>query len=353
MLPLQHRQFLLQDFYDQKLTKRQALEQMSQTWANEWCVDLDAFQHCTLKHPDTPSDNVQVLTDTVWLPGGRLVSMRSPILLCQHIDLDAAGHARAMRPQAKANAKGTAKSSSQPAWMEGALLSMAKGKGKAGSTGTPKAGHTPARPAAEAPGKPSEEGPEPEPMEDAVKEAYCTELESMRKAWSLHYDARSEDFTSEIRGTKWTWEHKALPGDVVVATASSKLGTWWLSHYGLQAMVSFDIAQHALPTAASLAMGWMHRMQGFLNMWVEAGRDEAFQYTDAHHGAYKPHPDFLAFMRELDPRGAARARIADFEKPKHTPRDPQDGPAGAKAKGRARGRGGGKRAAGAAASSTD
>lgn len=179
-------------------------------------------------------------------------------------------------------------------------------------------------------------------MDKEELEEYLSDLERLRKEWAAEYSVVQDDFAAQIRGGKWLAEHKRLAADVIIGHATSARGRRLLAHYGLQEMVSYKIQHWTLPVATNLAMEWTHRMQAWLQMWLDEDMRPDFVFTEAHIQSYQEDEHFQEFLTNFAHQGAVSNRVEQLRGPNMTPSAPALGPRkparGRGAKGRGRGR---------------
>ena len=133
--------------------------------------------------------------------------------------------------------------------------------------------------------------------EDALQEVW-DELAVKRATWSESRGLIDRDFVVEVRGGKWTAEHKKVTVDAITASARTEVARRWASTYQENRMASFSTLKYGERVAGLLATEWSRRRQHYLDIWLlhDGG---SHVYTEAEKLSYEPSPEWEQFIRSL------------------------------------------------------
>ena len=145
------------------------------------------------------------------------------------------------------------------------------------------------------------------PGEEAV-----IKLVEKRVELGVDSDEANLFFVWQLRGGKWTGEHKGIAFDCY--SASIRRGTlaaeYILVYSNLKASASFSIALYGDETALVLARAWIHRHWHFFQLWRAAGGAAIKHFSEAEVKSYSEPEEFQALAR--DAKGPLLARIAQL-----------------------------------------
>lgn len=155
---------------------------------------------------------------------------------------------------------------------------------------------------------PERKRPPPEQLDAGTIADMFAELESRRDAVAQRRPAELTDFTTVVRGGKYTMHVAGVGGDCERAHAASAIAIEWCERYGLKKSFTAYYSVYTDAEASMLVLGWAHRMQGLFNMRL--GRDPTtFVYTDTDVDSYIEGADFAAWVDlQVKPEVIARAR---------------------------------------------
>jgi hypothetical protein len=87
------------------------------------------------------------------------------------------------------------------------------------------------------------------------------------------------DFGWELRGGKWTKEHKGVVFDCVSASARGLPMKQWCSDWGMNRAASWSTSLYTEDGACKLATSWVAKMQHLRNVCDDHGSDPGFAFT--------------------------------------------------------------------------
>ena len=150
------------------------------------------------------------------------------------------------------------------------------------------------------------------PLTEEELHSVWQELAEKRSTWGQAASVMDQDFIVEVRGGKWTAQHKNVSVDAISASARSEAGRRWCSTYGANKMASFSTIKYGEAVAGVLAQEWAKRRQHFLDIWVAQGAG-SYTYTQADVESYTPSGDWVEFYAGLQPGQPVRERAMAIE----------------------------------------
>ena len=134
---------------------------------------------------------------------------------------------------------------------------------------------------------------EVDPVSDEQLADAFSQLEAERRRWQLEDvgDVQSH-FKSEIRGGKWTVEHRQVAFDCrqvafdcLACKASSAVAIDFCKRYALPLMASWSHQKYGAHSIGILCRAWQHRVGFWMELWLESGSDD-FEFELGHAEGY-------------------------------------------------------------------
>ena len=98
-----------------------------------------------------------------------------------------------------------------------------------------------------------------------------SELAKQRAIWKSEPSGDVQDFKVTLRGGQWTLAVRGLVSDGVRAYACGQNAIQFCTIYGTHKSATFSQELYGHEEAHKLAQCWAHRMQFWLNLWIERG----------------------------------------------------------------------------------
>ena len=119
---------------------------------------------------------------------------------------------------------------------------------------------------------PCEEGAQDTDLLDMSPDEVWGELANVRARWQGHELAKDEHLTIIERCGAWTYASRGGAADSCRAKRETGLATRFCALYSLHKTASFCFALYGEHVAYQLAQCWVHRMQFWMDIWIERGQ---------------------------------------------------------------------------------
>ena len=110
------------------------------------------------------------------------------------------------------------------------------------------------------------------------------ELEAARGQAAVRRPEDLVDFTTEVRGGRWTLEHIGVAADSERGKAANAEAASWCRTYGLAMSFSCHYAAYSAEAVSALVLAWAHRMQYLYDVSCREG--PLYVFTAADIGKY-------------------------------------------------------------------
>ena len=151
--------------------------------------------------------------------------------------------------------------------------------------------------------------PEVEPVSDEQLADAFSQLEAERRRWQLEDVGDSQcHFRSEVRGGKWTVEHRQVAFDCLACKASTSVAVDFCKRYGLPLMASWSHQKYGAHSIGVLCRAWQHRMGFWMELWLESASDD-FEFELGHAEGYQESEEFSSWVASLPSSSPAWPRV--------------------------------------------
>ena len=131
-----------------------------------------------------------------------------------------------------------------------------------------------------------------EALDDEAAARLFEELEAKRDE-AVDRAGESRDFTTEIRGGRWTMEHRGVAADSERAKAANRDAETWCRSYSLPLSFTCAYSAYSDEVCSMLCLAWARKMQFFYD--IATARGPAHCYTDADVAAYQEDDGFTVW----------------------------------------------------------
>ena len=90
-----------------------------------------------------------------------------------------------------------------------------------------------------------------------------------------------------------------MPADAATMY-SRKVAKRWCDKFQFRKQKGFSFTTHGLEGANMLAREWASRADYFYRIWVEAGCEEEFRYSEEQLSSYVPSEEYVVWASTLD-----------------------------------------------------